>query len=162
MKLVIDISESDYKLYKSDDWHIPKCLRDALASAIPLPEDCGDLIDKSKISKAVPAVVGNSTGMGMSYGEMDAYNEGIDTMYSIVKNAKPIIKGEPDIIREIDKLLSDVNIYGPDWMYCIDYELSDELIARIIASTKDGEDSDYYSDLVKILKRIHKKEKGDK
>ena len=160
MKLVIDISESDYKLYKSDDCHIPKCLHDALASAIPLPENCGDLIDKSKINKAIPAVVGNSSGMGMSYGEMDAYNEGIDAMYSNIKNAPAVIKGKPDIIYEIDRLLGDVNIYGPDWMYCVDYELSDELIDKINSNTKEGEDSDCSSDLIKILKRIHKKEKG--
>ena len=40
MKLVIDIDEKDYELYKNDDWNIPKVLRDTLENGTPLEEYC--------------------------------------------------------------------------------------------------------------------------
>lgn len=55
----------------------------------------GDLIDRSKIHKAIPTEEDNCIGMGMSYDEMDAYNDGIDAMYDLVQKAKPIIEAEP-------------------------------------------------------------------
>ena len=51
MQIVIDIDEKDYNLYKVDDWHIPKCLRDALANGTPLPKGHGRLIDENTITE---------------------------------------------------------------------------------------------------------------
>lgn len=62
----------------------------------PLLKNHGDLIDRSKIYKAIPAEEDNSTGMGMTFEEMDAYNEGIDAMYSLVRSAKPIIEADKE------------------------------------------------------------------
>lgn len=59
-----------------------------------LPKGHGDLIDRSKISKAIPAEEDNCTGMGMTYDEMDAYNDGIDAMYSRIQNAPTIIEAD--------------------------------------------------------------------
>lgn len=104
MKIVIDIDENvftrlfdngieDYAIVNDDLYAIAKSIR----YCTPLPEHHGDLIDKSKIHKAIPAEDDNITGMGMTYDEMNAYNDGIDSMYSLVENAKSIIpadKGE--------------------------------------------------------------------
>ena len=69
-------------------------LRKALKNAIPLPKGHGDLIDRSKIYKAIPAEEDNCTGVGMTLDEMDAYNDGIDAMYSLVHGAPTIIEAD--------------------------------------------------------------------
>lgn len=99
MKIVIEISEEDYKLIKSygkgsTNYRISLNLYDAVKNGTPLPKHHGDLIDRSKIGKAIPAEEDNCTGMGMSYDEMDAYNEGIDIMYSRIQYAPTIIEAE--------------------------------------------------------------------
>ena len=97
MQIVIEISDARYKeiveshkpvmIYRSD-------VSKVLANGTPLPKGHGDLIDRSKIYKAIPAEEDNCTGMGMSFDEMDAYNDGIDAMYALVKGAKPIIEAD--------------------------------------------------------------------
>ena len=101
MKLIIDISEDvRTAILEMGLLRIPqemqKTVDKALQKGTPLPKGCGDLIDKSKIYKAIYAEEDNCTGMGMSYEEMDAYNEGVDAMYFIVKGAPVIIKGETE------------------------------------------------------------------
>ena len=71
-------------------------LMSSVANGIPLPKGHGDLIDRSMIYKAIPAEEDNCTGMGMTFEEMDAYNEGIDAMYSLVRGAKPIIEADKE------------------------------------------------------------------
>lgn len=95
MKIVIDIGEDYYRIIKHDVEHgmdyLPCIL---IANGKPLPKGHGDLIDRSKIYKAIPAEEDNVTGQGMTYEEMDAYNDGIDAMYSLVRGAKPIIEAD--------------------------------------------------------------------
>lgn len=71
-------------------------LMGAFVNGTPLPKGHGDLIDRSKIYKAIPAEEDNCTGIGMTLEEMDAYNEGIDAMYSLVKGARPIIEADKE------------------------------------------------------------------
>ncbi len=106
-ELVIKIDEKLYKNIYSDA-EIMICggmrsgktllvtLLRAIRNGTPLPNGHGDLIDKSKICKAIPAEEDNCTGMGMSYDEMDAYNDGIDAMYNLVQNAKIIIEADKE------------------------------------------------------------------
>lgn len=68
----------------------------AIADGTPLPEHHGDLIDRSKICKAIPAEEDNCTGMGMTYDEMDVYNDGIDSMWDKLQNANPIIEADKE------------------------------------------------------------------
>lgn len=100
MKIVIDIDEVIYKYIKKFD-EIPTCgniVYDACITGVHkgklIPKEHGDLIDRSKIGKAIPAEEDNCTGMRMSYDEMDAYNEGIDIMYSRIQDAPTIIEAE--------------------------------------------------------------------
>ena len=52
------------------------------------------LIDADKLQKAIPAEEDNITGMGMTYDEMEAYNDGIDEQWKKIINA-PTIQPEP-------------------------------------------------------------------
>lgn len=51
------------------------------------------LIDADKLQKAIPAEEDNITGMGMTYDEMEAYNDGIDEQWKKIVNA-PTIESE--------------------------------------------------------------------
>ena len=86
---IIDIPESSMFSIDCDSR-----IRKAIQNGTPLPKGHGDLVDRSKIYKAIPAEEDNCTGMGMTLEEMDAYNEGIDAMYSIVKGASKIIAAD--------------------------------------------------------------------
>ena len=101
MKIVIKIDENvftrlfdngteDYAIVNDDLFAIAKAIRNGTL----LPEHHGDLIDRSKICKAIPAEEDNCTGMGMTYDEMYAYNDGIDAMWNKLQNADPIIKAD--------------------------------------------------------------------
>lgn len=98
MQIVIEIPEDKYKAIVEKYDTFPREMKewglDAIKNGTPLPKGHGDLIDRSKIYKAIPAEDDNCTGMGMSYDEMDAYNEGIDAMYWLVKGAPTIIPAE--------------------------------------------------------------------
>lgn len=98
MELVIKLDDETYKEVldrtEFDTLSLGVKLIEAVQNGIPLPKGHGDLIDKSKIYKAIPAEEDNCTGMGMTFEEMDAYNEGIDAMYSLVRGAKPIIEAD--------------------------------------------------------------------
>ncbi len=104
MKIVIDVPE---EYLDSEVIHITAVtgvnnkitdvnVEGAYAEFQVLPKGYGELIDKSKIYKAIPAEEDNSTGMGMTREERDAYNEGIDAMYSRVQGAQPIIEADKD------------------------------------------------------------------
>lgn len=100
IELVIKIPEKIYESSKRECEENPKLIIDTFTYAIgtgtPLPKGHGDLIDKSKIYKAIPAEEDNLTGAGMTFEEMDAYNDGIDSMYSLVKGARPIIEADKE------------------------------------------------------------------
>ena len=76
--------------------HNAKTLYNAIYHGTPLPKGHGDLIDRSKICKAIPAEEDNCTGIGMTYDEMDAYNDGIDEMYEKLQRVKPIIEADKE------------------------------------------------------------------
>ena len=105
MKLIIDIPEWQYKSICEGVEASKRCgvvgidqdIHEAIYNGTPLPKGHGDLIDKSKIYKAIPAEEDNCTGMGMSRDEMDAYNEGIDSMYSLVQGAPTIIEADKEV-----------------------------------------------------------------
>ena len=85
MQIIIDIPNWLYNaIMECKEPHYSKSLGDAVRDGIPLPKGHGDLIDRSKIYKAIPAEEDNCTGAGMTFEEMDAYNEGIDAMYNLV------------------------------------------------------------------------------
>lgn len=100
MEIVIEIPDELYEAYKGR----PSMLGDAgmdmitqsIANGVPLPKGHGDLIDRKKIVKAIPAEEDNCTGMGMTYDEMDAYNDGIDDMYEKLQRVKPIIEADKE------------------------------------------------------------------
>ena len=98
IELVIKIPEGAYKLLKNEgvDWLGAEHILNAVANGTPLPKGYGDLIDRSKIYKAIPAEEDNCTGMGMTLEEMDAYNKGIDAMYALVKGADTIIEADKE------------------------------------------------------------------
>jgi len=100
VELVIKIPEEMYKwVYDvnkfSNDYGTGDFI-DLILNGTPLPKGHGNLIDRSKIYKAIPAEEDNCTGMGMTLEEMDAYNDGIDAMYRLVKGAKPIIEADKE------------------------------------------------------------------
>lgn len=95
MKLMIDIHEKDYQSILNSG-QVPYGVVCAIMNGTPLPKGHGDLIDKSKIYKVIPAEEDNCTGMGMSLDEMDGYNEGIDVMYSLVQDAPTIIEADKE------------------------------------------------------------------
>lgn len=95
IELAIKIPEEMYKLIcKMENPICRVTLMTAVANGIPLPKGHGDLIDKSKIYKAIPAEEDNCTGAGMTLDEMYAYNDGIDAMYSLIESARPIIEAD--------------------------------------------------------------------
>lgn len=112
MQIVINITEEDYEKIRetsfventeivfkqsSEDRKGTMMLFkviDAIKNGTPLPKGHGDLIDRSKIYKAIPAEEDNCTGVGMTLDEMDAYNDGIDAMYSLVHGAPTIIEAD--------------------------------------------------------------------
>lgn len=97
IELVIKMSKESYKNIREqvDKRDYPDMqIGRAIANGTLLPKGHGDLIDRSKIYKAIPAEEDNCTGAGMTLEEMDAYNEGIDAMYSFVKGAPTIIEAE--------------------------------------------------------------------
>lgn len=94
-EIVIKIPDKLYKSICDMDGGICRTtVLTAIAYGTVLPKGHGDLIDRSKIYKAIPAEEDNCTGMGMTLEEMDAYNEGIDAMYRLVKGVKPIIEAD--------------------------------------------------------------------
>ena len=102
IELVIKIDEEVYKILKSlsrgDYFEHDICGNSMrrIANGTPLPKGHGDLIDKSKICKAIPAEEDNCTGIGMTFEEMDAYNDGINAMYNLVRGAKAIIEADKE------------------------------------------------------------------
>lgn len=101
IELVIKIDEYVYKdLIQTGEntIHLGTLLdlRNIVKNGTPLPKGHGELIDKSKICKAIPAEEDNCTGMGMTLEEMDAYNEGIDAMYSRIKGTPTIIEADKE------------------------------------------------------------------
>lgn len=107
MDIVIKIDDKLYDLIKHYERSIENIeeendtleitLMRAIINGIPLPKGHGDLIDRSKIGKAIPAEEDNCTGFGMTYDEMDAYNDGIDSMYDKVQRVEPIIEAYKEV-----------------------------------------------------------------
>ena len=95
MKIVIDIDEQIITDLRNGYARLSE-IADVVKNGAVLPKGHGDLIDKSKIYKAIPAEEDNCTGMGMSRDEMETYNEGIDVMYSLVQGAPTIIKADKE------------------------------------------------------------------
>lgn len=71
-------------------------MRIAIKNGTPLPKGHGDIIDRLKIIKAVPAEEDNCVGMGMTYDEMYAYNDGIESMWDKLQNADTIIEADKE------------------------------------------------------------------
>ena len=71
------------------------------------------LIDADKLQKAIPAEEDNITGMGMTYDEMEAYNDGIDEQWKKIVNAPTI---EPERPKGYMKI--EVNIIGDEDVVC--------------------------------------------
>ena len=96
MKLIIEIPDEVYASAKNGELNEIQSMYicGSVCNGTPLPKGHGELIDRSKIHKAIPAEEDNCTGMGMTLDEMAAYNEGIDVMYSLVQGAKPIIEAD--------------------------------------------------------------------
>ena len=101
MQIVIEIPKEVYKRFRHEyrevnliSKYTNNVILEAFCKGTPLPKGHGDLIDRSKIHKVIPAEEDNCTGMGMTLEEMDAYNEGIDAMYSRIKGARPIIEAD--------------------------------------------------------------------
>lgn len=99
IELVIRISIYD-KEWITNGYYIPEEINmrisEAIANGTVLPKGHGDLIDRSKIYKAIYAEEDNCTGMGMTLEEMDTYNDGIDAMYSLINSAPTIIPADKD------------------------------------------------------------------
>lgn len=99
MQIVIDIPEKIYKAIQDNTY----CgisnsdMYDAIRNGTPLPKGHGGLVDKSKICKAIPAEEDNCTGMGMTLEEMEAYNDGVNAMYSLVQGASVIIEADKEV-----------------------------------------------------------------
>lgn len=102
MEIVIDIPEILYEKIQNSKAD-KRTLETVILRGKPLPENHGDLIDKSKIHKAIPAEEDNCTGMGMTYDEMYAYNDGIAAMYDLVQDAKPIIEADKGVLEKINE-----------------------------------------------------------
>ena len=97
MEIVIKIPDGMLETYKFWDEHgIATVEQTLIVHGTVLPKGHGDLIDKSKICKAIPAEEDNCTGIEMALDEMDAYNEGIDVMYSLVQGAKAIVEADKE------------------------------------------------------------------
>ena len=99
IELVIKIPEEVYKASQIIDVTYDDVIQiplECIVNGIPLPKGHGDLIDISKIHKAIPAEEDSVTGMGMTYEEMDAYNDGIDAMWNLVQRAETIIEAESE------------------------------------------------------------------
>lgn len=102
MKIVIEIPRKTYEHIRADGGHgyfniwdeDNRIVTKAVFNGKKLPEHHGDLIDRSKICKAIPAEEDNCTGFGMTYDEMDIYNDGINSMWNKLQNADPIIKAD--------------------------------------------------------------------
>lgn len=99
MQIVIEIPEEVYKNIQSGKFWLDSGLTlsnayDFIKNGIPLPKEHGDLIDRSKIYKAIPAEEDNVTGQGMTYEEMNAYNDGINAMYSVIQGVTTIIEAD--------------------------------------------------------------------
>lgn len=94
MQIVIELEDSVYEQIKMhgniSEFH------ELILNGTVLPKGHGRLIDADKVCKAIYAEEDNCTGMGMTFDEMDAYNEGIDAMYSLVRGAKPIIEADKE------------------------------------------------------------------
>ena len=96
IELVIKMPEESYKA-TCNGCMLPPDVENVvrgIKNGTPLPKGHGDLIDRSKIYKAIPAEEDNCTGMGMTDNEMYAYNDGIDAMYDKVQRVKPIIEAD--------------------------------------------------------------------
>jgi hypothetical protein len=99
MEIVVKIPDDMIKSLEQDNFGAKYNIYDlvgCLMNGTPLPKGHGDLIDRSKIGKAIPAEEDNCTGIGMTYDEMDAYNDGIDEMYEKLQRVKPIIEADKE------------------------------------------------------------------
>ena len=116
MKIVIKIPKHVYEHAKeqSEDGYDEWAAMRAIANGTILPKGHGDLIDRSCICKAIYASEDNLTGSGMTYDEMDIYNDGIDSMWDKLQNAIPVIEAERRV-RANDKSGS----YKNDFADCI-------------------------------------------
>lgn len=100
VEVVIRIPKELYKVYKGR----PPMLGDAgidmiaqsIANGTLLPKNHGRLVDADKISRVNYAEEDNLTGYGMTYDEMGAYNDGINDMYRLVKNAPTVIEADKE------------------------------------------------------------------
>lgn len=107
MQIVIDIPDELYdwvndpnKFYNT---YGVSDFCDLVKNGTPLSDGHGRLIDRSKIYKAIYAEEDNCTGMGMTLEEMDAYNNGIDAMYSVIDRASTIIEADKEARISNDK-----------------------------------------------------------
>lgn len=99
MKIVIEIPKGMVKALEQGCFGAKYNIYDlcgCVMNGTPLPKGHGDLVDKSKICKAIPAEEDNCTGMGMTLEEMGAYNEGVDAMYSLVQRTPTIIEADKE------------------------------------------------------------------
>ena len=94
MQIVIDIPKGCYEEICTASFPVQDAYRLVawIKEGAVLPEKHGKLVDVSEIHKAIPAEEDNITGAGMIYEEMDAYNDGINTMFSIIQGATPILE----------------------------------------------------------------------
>ena len=101
IELVIKMPEEIYKNIQGEKFWLDSGLTlsnayDFIKNGTVLPKGHGDLIDRSKIYKAIPAEEDNVTGQGMTYEEMDAYNGGINAMYSVIQGVTTIIEADKE------------------------------------------------------------------
>lgn len=74
-------------------------------------------IDADKLQKAIPAEEDNIMGMGMTYDEMKAYNDGIDEQWKKIVNA-PTIEPERKTGKWILHQEQEKNIFDVKTIEC--------------------------------------------
>lgn len=94
IELVIKIPEEAYNLLQNGgvDWLGAEHILDRVANGIPLPKNHGDLIDRSKIYKAINNLKDNWNRYGNEYecGRYESYDYAVDT----IDEAQTIIEAD--------------------------------------------------------------------
>lgn len=90
-------------------------------------------IDADKLQKAIPAEEDNITGMGMTYDEMKAYNDGIDEQWKKIVNAPTI---EPERKTEWIPCGERLPEYGCPVLWC--NENGSVFVSAITVKTDHG------------------------
>lgn len=102
------------------------------------------LIDADALQKAIPAEEDNITGMGMTYDEMEAYNDGIDEQWKKIINA-PTIEPERLTDDDFETIRIHLNAYKENlcnqqrWKEAEEYQrIIDRFMAFVSAERKKG------------------------